>query len=191
MGIYNEKLLVIDKEIEIRKLLEMRLSSLGYDVILRSNTQNLLSFIIKEHFDLIIVDLILPTLDGYEICRKIREDSGVPVILLSALGNVKNRVMGLDSGADDYIIKPFSPKELESRIRSVLRRFNSNNSTSSKKNKIVLKTNNLVINLNTRQVSKNGLVIKLTNIKCNILELLINNHGKKLSRSMILNNVWG
>jgi OmpR family response regulator RpaB len=191
MGIYNEKLLVIDKEIEIRKLLEMRLSSLGYDVILRSNTQNLLSFIIKEHFDLIIVDLILPTLDGYEICRKIREDSGVPVILLSALGNVKNRVMGLDSGADDYIIKPFSPKELESRIRSVLRRFNSNNSTSSKKNKIVLKTNNLVINLNTRQVSKNGLVIKLTNIECNILELLINNHGKKLSRSMILNNVWG
>jgi OmpR family response regulator RpaB len=99
--------------------------------------------------------------------------------------------MGLDSGADDYIIKPFSPKELESRIRSVLRRFNSNNSTSSKKNKIVLKTNNLVINLNTRQVSKNGLVIKLTNIECNILELLINNHGKKLSRSMILNNVWG
>tara|TARA_B110001452_G_scaffold264681_1_gene268083 strand:+ start:827 stop:1537 length:711 start_codon:yes stop_codon:yes gene_type:complete len=188
--VYNEKILIIDNEIETGQLLKRRLTNLGYNVILTLTVNDALVSFTRECFDLVIIDIILPKLDGYEICRKIRNTSKVPIILLSALGSIQNRIMGLDLGADDYIIKPFSPKELEARIRSVLRRCTIHH-TPARKRKKNLEIGNLVINLNKRFVFKNNLEIKLTSIESNVLELLVNNAGKELSRTMILDNVWG
>lgn len=190
MEVYNEKILIIDNEIETGQLLKRRLTNLGYNVILTLTVNDALVSFTRECFDLVIIDIILPKLDGYEICRKIRNTSKVPIILLSALGSIQNRIMGLDLGADDYIIKPFSPKELEARIRSVLRRCTIHH-TLARKRKKNLEIGNLVINLNKRFVFKNNLEIKLTSIESNVLELLVNNAGKELSRTMILDNVWG
>lgn len=190
MEVYNEKILIIDNEIETGQLLKRRLTNLGYNVILTLTVNDALVSFTRECFDLVIIDIILPKLDGYEICRKIRNTSKVPIILLSALGSIQNRIMGLDLGADDYIIKPFSPKELEARIRSVLRRCTIHH-TPARKRKKNLEIGNLVINLNKRFVFKNNLEIKLTSIESNVLELLVNNAGKELSRTMILDNVWG
>ncbi len=190
MEVYNEKILIIDNEIETGQLLKRRLTNLGYTVILTLTVNDALVSFTRECFDLVIIDIILPKLDGYEICRKIRNTSKVPIILLSALGSIQNRIMGLDLGADDYIIKPFSPKELEARIRSVLRRYTIHH-ILARKGKKNLEIGNLVINLNKRFVFKNNLEIKLTSIESNVLELLVNNAGKELSRTMILDNVWG
>ena len=191
METYNEKILVICREIEVAQLLQTRFTTLGYDVLLTLNAKEAFISFTKDRFDLVIIDIILSKLDGYEICRKIRESSKVPIILLSALGNIKNRVMGFELGADDYIIKPFSPKELEARVKSILRRHNNYSQISGRKNKKIFEIGCLIIDLNTKIVSKNGMKVKLTTIEYNVLELLINNAGKLLSRAAILDNVWG
>ena len=112
MEVYNEKILIIDNEIETGQLLKRRLTNLGYNVILTLTVNDALVSFTRECFDLVIIDIILPKLDGYEICRKIRNTSKVPIILLSALGSIQNRIMGLDLGANNYIKKTFSQKEL-------------------------------------------------------------------------------
>ena len=122
MKIYNEKILVVDDEISIRQILETRLSIRGYEVILAANGEEALFLFKKEQPNLVILDVMLPKMDGYEVCSEIRKDSQIPIIMLTALGDIVDRVIGLELGADDYVMKPFSPKELEARIRSVLRR---------------------------------------------------------------------
>lgn len=191
MEVYNEKILIIDNETETSQLLRARLTILGYNIVLTATVDDALVYFNKECFDLVIIDIILPRLDGYEICSKIRNISKVPIILLSALTNIQNRIMGLELGADDYILKPFSPKELEARIRSVLRRYSINNKTPAKKKKKIFKIGDLIIDLNTKLVLKNNLKVKLTSIEFSVLELLVNNAGKSLSRTIILDNVWG
>ena len=192
MGTCNEKILVINSEIEVNQLLQNRLTLLGYDVFSTLDTKTALMYIAKELFDLVIIDVILSKSGGYEMCRKIREISKVPIILLGSLDSITSRVMALDLGADEYIIKPFSPKELEARIRALLRRSSFHNPQPfDKKRKALLKIGNLVINLNVKSVYKNDFEIKLTNIEYKILELFINNAGKKLSRTKILEAVWG
>lgn len=191
MEVYNEKILIIDNETETSQLLRARLTILGYNIVLTATVDDALVYFNKECFDLVIIDIILPRLDGYEICSKIRNISKVPIILLSALTNIQNRIMGLELGADDYILKPFSPKELEARIRSVLRRYSIYNQTSAKKKKKIFKIGDLIIDLNTKLVLKNNLKVKLTSIEFSVLELLVNNAGKTLSRTVILDNVWG
>ena len=114
MGTCNEKILVINSEIEINQLLQNRLTLLGYDVFSTLDTKTALMYIAKELFDLVIIDVILSKSGGYEMCRKIREISKVPIILLGSLDSITSRVMALDLGADEYIIKPFSPKDKKS-----------------------------------------------------------------------------
>jgi OmpR family response regulator RpaB len=187
----NSKILIADGEIEINQLLTTRLTSLGYKVFSVFNGNDALLSFNNERFDLIIIDIILPKLDGYEVCRRIRENSEVPILLLTTLNNISDRIVGLELGADDYLIKPFSPKELEARIRSLLRRSNNNIQRSAEKNKKVFQISNLLINMNTRVILKDNSEIKLSSIEYSILELLAENEGNHLSRTMILNNVWG
>ena len=123
MEVYTEKLLIVDNEATIRQILATRLTTLGYRVFLAPDGKTALTIFNSEQPDLIILDIILPKLDGYEVCRKIREGSQVPIIMLTSLGGVSDRVLGLELGADDYVIKPFYQKELEARIRAVLRRY--------------------------------------------------------------------
>ena len=192
MESYNEKILVVDDEINIRQILETRLSIRGYNVILASNGEEALDLFCKEKPDLVILDIMLPLINGHEVCSKIRERSHIPIIMLTALGDISDRVLGLELGADDYVIKPFSPKELEARIRSVLRRTNSTKVLSlQNKNKNILQIGNLTIDTNKRQVFKGKKRIKLTGMEFNLLELLVTKAGERLSRSLILERVWG
>jgi|TARA_B110000967_G_scaffold169629_1_gene179176 OmpR family response regulator RpaB len=191
MDALNNKILVVDAELAIRQVLETRLTNLGYFVILATNGKEALDLFNQYNFTFVILDIVLPQLDGYDVCTEIRKTSQVPIIILTALGDISERVMGLDLGADDYVIKPFSPKELEARIRSVLRRYHGQQAQSSDKKMSLLQLGSLVINFNKRQVFRDGVRIKLTGMEFSLLELLITNSGKRLSRTLILNNVWG
>ena len=192
METYNEKILIVDDELSIRQILETRLSIRGYNVILAANGEEALYLYKRELPDLVILDIMLPKIDGYEVCTEIRKESQVPIIMLTALGDISDRVMGLELGADDYVMKPFSPKELEARIRSVLRRTNvQRNVDLNNSNLRVLQIGTLSIDTNKRQVYKGNKRIKLTGMEFNLLELLVKKAGERLSRSMILNLVWG
>ena len=194
MEIHNEKILVVDDELSIRQILETRLSIRGYKVILAANGEEALFLFQKEQPNIVILDIMLPKIDGYEICTKLRKESQVPIIMLTALSDISDRIMGLELGADDYVMKPFSPKELEARIRSVLRRTNSTNKFIPLKkttNPNILYIGKLSIDTNKRQVFKGAERIKLTGMEFNLLELLVTKAGERLSRSTILDKVWG
>jgi OmpR family response regulator RpaB len=186
---YNEKILVVDDQLSMRQILKTRLSILGYKVILAANGQEALVLFNKENPNLLILDIVLAKIDGYEVCREIRKQSQVPIIILTALGDIADRVLGFDLGADDYVMKPFSPRELEARIRAILCRTNIDNNFAIDPN--ILQISNLVINIRKRQVFKDCKEIKLTSIEFNLLELLVNKAGQSLSRTSILDNVWG
>jgi OmpR family response regulator RpaB len=132
---------------------------------------------------------MLPKIDGYGVCRELRKESKVPIIMLTALGGISDRVTGLELGADDYVIKPFSPKELEARIRSVLRR--TQKPVTQKVNSEIFYMGNLKIDTLKRQVFKSNRRIKLTGTEFNLLELLINRAGERLTRTLILDTIWG
>ena len=191
MESYNGKILIIDHEVEICKLLKTRLNSLGYEVLLAYDGQEALVHFSKEKPDLIILEIFLPSLDGYTLYRKIRKNSQVPIIILTALTNISDRLKVLELGVDDYITKPFYPKELEARIKYLLRRLPTPPKSGPNKRKGSLQIDGLKIDLHTRIVSKNNLKIKLTDIEYNLLEFLIENSGNKLSRVQILSNIWG
>jgi|TARA_B110000046_G_scaffold185755_1_gene229079 two-component system, OmpR family, response regulator RpaB len=192
LKIYNEKILVVDDEISIRQILETRLSIRGYEVILAANGEEALFLFKKEQPNLVILDVMLPKMDGYEVCSEIRKDSQIPIIMLTALGDIVDRVMGLELGADDYVMKPFSPKELEARIRSVLRRTEMRSSfPSQNSNKNILQIGKLLVDTNKRQVFKGKERIKLTGMEFNLLELLVSKAGERLSRATILDRIWG
>ena len=188
---YSEKILVVDGEANIRHVLGTRLRLKGYLVVFASDGKEALTIFAKEKPDLIILDIMLPRLDGYDVCRQIRELSTVPIIMLTALGNVSEKILGLEMGADDYVVKPFSPKELEARIKSVLRRATTQTNTSNVKTETSYQIGNLQIELEKQQVLKNNEKIKLTSLEFNLLLLLMNNAGKRLSRIKILENIWG
>lgn len=189
---YSEKILVVDDERSIRQILETRLSIRGYTIVLAANGEEALSLFHKEQPNLVILDIMLPKIDGYEVCSEIRKESQVPIIMLTALGDISDRVLGLELGADDYVIKPFSPKELEARIRSVLRRVETKNElTIRNSNQSILQIGTLAIDTNKRQVFKGKKRIKLTGMEFNLLELLVTKAGERLSRSMILDAIWG
>lgn len=191
MKVYNAKILVIDKDPDLLQLLKTRLNALGFKTIVASTGKDALDNFRAEQPDLIIIDIILPKLDGYEVCRKIRVDSHVPIIILTKFNKLSDRIKGLKLGADDYIIKPFSPPELEARILSLLRRSSLQKVFKPLQKRNELKINELSVDMDNRVASKNNLKIKLTNIQYNLLNFLIKNAGKELSRTTILDNVWG
>jgi OmpR family response regulator RpaB len=191
LNLYNKKILVADRDRTIRKFLVKRLTSFGYTVFFASNGQDALSLFKYERPNLVILDLLLPKLDGYEVCYKIRADSQVPIIIVTALGKISNRIAGLESGADHYIIKPFAPKELDARINLALRKTEVQLEKLSFKRPNINKIGPLILNMNKRQVVKNGTIINITSVEFSLLELLIENLGVPLSRIQILNSIWG
>jgi|TARA_B110000444_G_C18847900_1_gene603299 OmpR family response regulator RpaB len=191
VNVCNEKILIVDDEISIRQILETRLSIRGYTVFLANNGEEALDIFRKEQPNVIILDIMLPKLNGYKVCSEIRKESKVPIIMLTALGDISDRVTGLELGADDYVIKPFSLKELEARIRSVLRRVNNGHIFNANENSSILTIGNIEIDTNKRQVLKNNKQVKLTGIEFNLLKLLVNKAGERLSRASILTDIWG
>lgn len=188
---HKEKILVVDDEASIRRILETRLSIIGYKVITASDGEEALILNRKETPNLIILDVMMPKLDGYGVCQEIRKESETPIIMLTALGDVADRIIGLELGADDYVIKPFSPKELEARIKVILRRVEKLSLTPNLSTSGILSIGSIKIDTNRRQVYKNNEKIRLTGMEFSLLELLITKSGEAFSRSSILQEVWG
>lgn len=197
MGVINilenhkEKILVVDDEASIRRILETRLSMIGYNVVTAADGEEAISLLRKEVPNLVVLDIMMPKLDGYGVCQEIRKESDVPIIMLTALGDVADRITGLELGADDYVIKPFSPKELEARIRSVLRRVERVNFNPGIPTSGVMNIGFLTIDMNRRQVYKSSNRIRLTGMEFSLLELLVSKSGQAFSRAEILQEVWG
>lgn len=188
---HKEKILVVDDEASIRRILETRLSMIGYNVITAADGEEALELLRKEVPNLILLDIMIPKLDGYGVCQEIRKESDIPIIMLTALGDVADRITGLELGADDYVIKPFSPKELEARIRSVLRRIERVTFTPGLPTSGIMKMGVITVDINKRQVYKSGTRIRLTGMEFNLLELLVSKSGQPFSRADILQEVWG
>jgi len=191
MDINKERILVVDDEASIRRILETRLSMIGFNVITAADGEEALLILKRETPNLIILDVMMPKLDGYGVCQEIRKESDVPIIMLTALGDVADRITGLELGADDYVIKPFSPKELEARIRSLLRRLRKTNLTPGIPDSGIIRIGFLTIDTNKRQVYKNNTKIRLTGMEFSLLELLVGKSGQAFSRAEILQEVWG
>ncbi len=193
MIIYNSKILIIDSEDSTKQLLFNYLSVLGYNVFLASTGKSALTILKKHKPNLVILDIVLPTLDGYQLCSKICENFQTPLIILTALDDVSDRIRCLELGVDDYILKPFSVKELEAKINSTLRRFNKIYllKTNLGQPQTIFKIGNLFIDLTNHKVLKKNLQVKLTKIEFTLLKLFIYNRDKELSRRTILENVWG
>jgi len=186
----KSKVLVVDNETSIRRILEIRLSMVGYEVVTAGGGLEALDIFHKEVPDLVVLDVMLPKLDGYGVCQKLRQESNIPIIMLTALGDVADRLMGLELGADDYVCKPFSPKELEARICALLRRVEKQD-TSGILNSGVVNVDTLQIDTNKRQVYKENERIRLTGREFSLLEMLVSCCGRTVSRSEILEKVWG
>ena len=166
------KILVVDDENSIRRLLETRLSMLGYEVVTAADGIEALDIFHDGVPDLVVLDVMLPRLDGYGVCQELRKQSDIPIIMLTALGDVADRLMGLELGADDYLGKPFSPKELEARICSLLRRVEKTD-TSTMSNSGVFQVGTLRIDTNKRQVYKGHQPIRLKGKEFSLLSMLI------------------
>ena len=186
----KERILVVDDEASIRRILDTRLSMIGYEVVTAADGEEALRAFHEAEPDLVVLDVMMPKLDGYGVCQELRKESDIPIIMLTALGDVADRITGLELGADDYVVKPFSPKELEARIRSVLRRVDKNG-ISGIPSSGVIAIGSVKIDTNRRQVYKGDERIRLTGMEFSLLELLVSRSGEPFSRSQILQEVWG
>jgi DNA-binding response OmpR family regulator len=195
-----QKILIIEDEEGIIHLLNLYLKDAGYDIAVAKDGADGLALHARQHPDLIILDIMLPTIDGFEVCRRIRSWSKTPILMLTARGSENDRIQGLDLGADDYLVKPFSPRELVSRVRAILRR--TENSASSESHgtsststadadKSVLRFPDLTIDLPSRRVEVNGSEIQLTPTEFDLLVLLAQSPGRVFTREVLMNKVWG
>nr|YP_009530709.1 two component transcriptional regulator [Paulinella micropora]AXY63398.1 two component transcriptional regulator [Paulinella micropora] len=188
-------LLVVDDEPAVRRVLVTRLQLAGYRVISAEDGEAALTLFHQDPPDLIVLDVMLPKLDGFAVCRRLRAESCVPIIFLSALDTISERVAGLDLGADDYLPKPFSPKELEARIATILRRVGRGSGVTEQCDvpvgQGVLRVGDLVVDTNRRQVTRGGDRIALTYTEFSLLELLFREPGRVVPRAEILEQLWG
>ena len=185
------KILVVDDEKEIADLIEIYLVSDGYKVYKAYNAADGLDILAKEDIKLVLLDIMMPGMDGLAMCRKIRETSNIPIIILSAKSTDLDKILGLGTGADDYVTKPFNPLELVARVKSQLRRFTQLNPGSDKgKPETEIQIRGLVINKENHKVVVYGEEVKLTPIEFDILYLLASNPGRVFSTDEIFERVW-
>jgi len=185
-----EKILIVDDEKPIVDSIKYTLYKEGYDVVVSYDGEDALEKVRKENPDLIILDIMLPKLSGLEVCRIIRRTSNVPIIMLTARGEDMDRVVGLELGADDYVSKPFSMRELVARIKAVLRRAKMSVSTEAK-TKEKLEFGDVVIDVKGRIVLKRGIPVDLSPKEFDLLVTLAENEGRVMSREYLLNHIWG
>lgn len=179
------RILIVDDEISLTEVISAYLINAGYFVDVANNGKQALEFFENREYDLIILDLMLPDIQGEEIIKKIRLKSNVPVIMLTAKSSEDDMVTGLKFGADDYITKPFSSKVLLARVESVLRRSKNSNPKAS-----ILKIKDLEIDFSNGSIYKDGKRINLTPTEFRLLALLVSNPGKTFSRDELLKKVW-
>lgn len=179
-----KNILIVEDEINISEFVKLELEYEGYKVCIKADGREGLEEALKGNYDLIILDIMLPSMNGFEICRRLKKQIDTPVIMLSAKDSVMDKVNGLQIGADDYIAKPFAIEELLARIEVVMRRQNSVNN-------YLVKFKDIIIDKNSRVVKKNNEEINLTNKEYELLIMLIENKDKVITRDEILDRIWG
>jgi phosphate regulon transcriptional regulator PhoB len=184
----SSRVLIVEDEPDIRALVVHHLKREGYQVSAASSGEEALRQVQAAPPDLILLDLMMPAMDGLEVCRRLRQDpatASLPIVMLTAKGDEIDRVLGLEIGADDYVVKPFSPKELLARVRAVLRRSRPSPGAAP------LTLGALVMDLGTHTASMGGLALALTPKEFDLLRALIEARGRVLSREFLLDRVWG
>lgn len=184
----DKRILVVDDEEHIVELIKFNLEKEGCNVTTANNGTDALKIAKEKQPDLILLDLMLPGIDGLEVCRRVRKDgeiSEIPIIMITAKGEEIDKILGLELGADDYITKPFSVRELVARVKAILRR------TGNKKEVSDFIFENISINFDKHEVRKNGQRIELTLKEFELLEILIKNEGKVVTRDFLLDKIWG
>lgn len=191
-----QKILIIEDEEGIIHLLQLYLKDAGFEVVAARDGADGLELHARERPDLVILDIMLPALDGFEVCRRMRAWSKTPILMLTARGEEDDRVRGLDLGADDYLVKPFSPREVVSRVRAILRRVGgqqdeakTGEGTSAKKS--LLRFPGLTIDLLARKVEVNLSEVTLTPTEFDLLALLAQSPERVYTREMLMNKIWG
>lgn len=185
---YN--ILVCDDDKEIVKAIEIYLIGEKYNVLKAYDGEEVLDILKKEEVHLLLIDVMMPGLDGIRTTLKIRETSGIPIIILSARSEDNDKILGLNVGADDYITKPFNPMELTARVKAQLRRYTVFGSDQEKTDDDIYRTGDLVVDDKNKQVILMGEPVKVTPIEYNILRLLVKNKGKVFSNKEIYESIW-
>ena len=183
-------ILVCDDDKDIVDAIDIYLTQEGYQVLKAYNGEEAIKVLKEKEVDLLIIDVMMPRLDGIRATLKIREEMSLPIIILSAKSEDADKILGLNIGPDDYMTKPFNPLELVARVKSQLRRYTQLGSTSKEDSKYEFKTGGLVIRDDLKRVTVDGETVKLTPIEYNILLLLVKNQGKVFSINQIYESIW-
>jgi len=183
-GFMKEHILIVEDDEAIVKVLRRGLAYEGYQVDVAFDGENGLATARDRHPDLIVLDLMLPGMDGIEVCQRLRAGGNIPILMLTAKDTIQDRVLGLDAGADDYMVQPFELDELLARVRALLRRTQPDRAP-------VLSFADLTLDTSTRQASRKGRVISLTAKEYDLLELFMRHPRQVLTREMIFDRVWG
>lgn len=195
----SQKILIIEDEEGIIHLLNLYLKDAGFDIVVARDGADGLALHAREHPDLVILDVMLPALDGFEVCRRMRSWSKTPILMLTARGDEDDRIQGLELGADDYLVKPFSPRELVSRVRAILRRVSGQDMSNGSRvaeekaarDRSALNFPDLLVDVLSRRVEVKGTEVMVTPTEFDILALLAQAPGRVFTREVLMNKIWG
>ncbi len=183
----NKKILIVDDDLNICELLRLYLEKDGFDTVIANDGEAAIVKFNLEEPDMVLLDVMMPKLDGWQVCRTIRKTSQVPIIMLTAKGETFDKILGLDLGADDYVTKPFDSKEVVARVKAVLRRSFSNDESSEK----IVKYDKLIINLTNYELIVDGKSIDTPPKELELIYHLASNPNRVYSRDQLLDEVWG
>ena len=182
-----KRILLVDDEPLILKGLRYTLEQEGYEILTAADGEEAMQVFFEQQVDLVLLDVMLPKMDGIQVCQRIRESSNVPILMLTAKGEDMDKILGLEYGADDYMTKPFNILEVKARIKTVLRRAGSPAANEEKK---LIRVHDMEVNIVNRSVTLGGKEVRLTAKEFDLLQLFITNRGKVFSRETMLETVW-
>jgi len=186
-----KRILVVDDEESILKLVTYNLQKAGFDTITASDGEMAVEIALKEELAMIVLDLMLPKMDGIDVCKALRSNNvNVPIIMVTARDDEIDKILGLELGADDYMTKPFSPRELVARVKAILRRIDDRKQEANEASNELIVIGEITINSATYEVLKNNVPIELTPKEFELLKMLALNKGRVISRDNLLNTVW-
>ena len=183
----KNKILIVDDDANIAELIKINFESEGFDTITASNGREAVDKFRAENPSIVIMDVMMPEMDGWEACREIRKTGNTPIIMLTAKGETFDKVLGLELGADDYMVKPFETKELTARVKAVLRRTEGHEKSNDKS----LDYMNLSINISNYELKVNGAIVELPPKELELLHFLASNPNRVFTREQLLEKVWG
>ena len=185
------RILLVEDDPQVVNLVSVSLTNAGFELEAVGDGQTALDFVERTKYDLLILDVIVPKVQGFDICRKVRAQSPVPILFLSGQSDPIDRTLGLELGADDYLTKPFAPQELVARVRAILRRYISGTGENAKSNASVLSVGDICIDFDKFIVTKRGAAVPLTATEFRLLACLAENLGRTLTRDDVREAVWG